>query len=219
LHLVQFQDAFAGFAGECSSTGVRIKFAFWTLNPHQIEVFGRYIKLMVTIPLDTGSQAPQIFKSRDMVACECSRLFTMGFSMKKMVLAVAVSLSVAGFSGYAQAGEQLALEQQALESLFPGHYEARVAGGYRMLIAAKDDGTMMGRAFGKEDKGQWVIRDEELCIAWSSWTRGKYKCGSITQNGDWFVATNSEDGEKMKFKAVDRREVYAARIGRKAARD
>jgi hypothetical protein len=139
--------------------------------------------------------------------------------MNKLILALAVSASAVSFTGAVHAGDQLTLESEALEGLFPGHYEARVAGGYRLLIAAKDDGTMMGRAFGKEDKGKWVVKDEELCISWRSWTSGKYKCGSITQNGDWFVATNSKDGEKMKFKPVDKREVYAARIGRRVARD
>ena len=135
------------------------------------------------------------------------------FAAATLMLALAVP-----FVGTAHSDETT-LQTTALEGLFPGHYEARVAGGYRLLIAAKEDGTMLGRAFGKEDKGKWVVKDEELCISWRSWTRGKYKCGTITQNGEWFVATNTKDGETMQFKPVDKREVYTAQIGRKAARD
>ena len=146
--------------------------------------------------------------------------------MKKLIITFAATILALSFAGVAQAeqpaglpADELSMEPDALEGLFPGHYEAHVAGGYRLLISAKDDGTMLGRAFGKEDKGVWVIKGEELCIAWRSWTSGKYKCGAITQNGDWFVATNSENGETMKFKAVNKRDVYAARVGRRASKD
>ena len=73
---------------------------------------------------------------------------------------------------------------------------------------------MMGRAFGKEDKGAWKLEDNKLCVAWRSWTRGKFKCGSIVQNGDWYVATNAEDGDTMQFRPVDKRVVMAAEVGR-----
>jgi hypothetical protein len=146
--------------------------------------------------------------------------------MKKLIITFAATMLALSFAGVAQAeqpaglsADELSMEPDALEGLFPGHYEAHVAGGYRLLISAKDDGTMLGRAFGKEDKGVWVIKGEELCIAWRSWTSGKYKCGAITQNGDWFVATNSENGETMKFKAINKRDVYAARVGRRASKD
>jgi|GEM_PF-2721398 len=146
--------------------------------------------------------------------------------MKKLFLTIAATMFALPLAGAVQAEqpaavpvEQLSLEPDFLEGLFPGHYEARVAGGYRLLIAANDDGTMLGRAFGKEDRGLWVIKDEELCIAWRSWTRGQYKCGAITQNGEWFVATNSQNGETMMFKPINKREVYTARVGRRASRD
>ncbi len=146
--------------------------------------------------------------------------------MKKLTVTFAATMLAFSLAGIAQAeqpadsqADELSMESEALEGLFPGHYEARVAGGYRLLISANDDGTMLGRAFGKEDKGVWVIKDQELCIAWRSWTRGEYKCGAITQNGDWFVATNSKNGETMKFKAINKRDVYAARVGRRASRD
>ncbi len=146
--------------------------------------------------------------------------------MKKLIVTFAATMLAFSFAGVAQAeqpagapADELSMESNALEGLFPGHYEARVAGGYRLLISAKGDGTMLGRAFGKEDRGVWVIKNEQLCIAWRSWTRGKYKCGAITQNGKWFVATNSKNGETMKFRAVNKRDVYTARVGRRASRD
>ncbi len=138
--------------------------------------------------------------------------------MKKFLAALVCSLPLA-MQTTVSVAEDLSLEPEAIEGLFPGHYEAQVAGGYRLLIAAKSDGTMMGRAFGREDKGKWVIKDEELCISWRSWTRGKYKCGSIMQNGEWYVATNTQDGETMKFKPVSKREVYSASVNTARVRD
>ena len=146
--------------------------------------------------------------------------------MKKPFLAIAATLFAFPLAGAVQAEQtasvpldQLTLETEALEGLFPGHYEARVAGGYRLLIAAREDGTMLGRAFGKEDRGVWVIKDEQLCIAWRSWTRGQYKCGAISQHGEWYVATSPQNGETMKFKPIDKRAVYTARVGRRVSRD
>lgn len=115
--------------------------------------------------------------------------------------------------------EEMALEPEAIAALFPGHYEARVAGGYKLLIAAREDGSMMGRAFGREDKGQWKLVDNQLCVAWRSWTSGKFKCGSIAQHGDWFVATSEKGDKTMKFRAVDKRTVMSAQVGRRVASD
>ena len=131
----------------------------------------------------------------------------------KLPALAAFAAAIAVFS-LSAAADDLSLEPEAIAALFPGHYEARVAGGYRLLIAAKEDGSMMGRAFGKEDKGAWKLEDNKLCVAWRSWTRGKFKCGSIVQNGDWYVATNAEDGDTMQFRPVDKRVVMAAEVGR-----
>lgn len=134
-------------------------------------------------------------------------------------LAAAALCAATALSCLPASANDLSLEPEAIAALFPGHYEARVAGGYRLMIAANEDGSMMGRAFGKEDKGAWKLEDDKLCVAWRSWTRGKFKCGSIVQNGDWYVAINAEDGDTMKFRPVDRRAVMAAQVGRKVAAD
>lgn len=137
-----------------------------------------------------------------------------------MIKSFAAALAAAAiFAVPAAHADELALEPEAIAALFPGHYEARVAGGYRLLIAAKEDGSMLGRAFGREDKGAWKLEDNKLCVAWRSWTRGKFKCGSIVQNGGWYVATNDKDGDKMQFRPVDKREMMTAEVGRKAGRD
>ena len=138
--------------------------------------------------------------------------------MRLSVFMRAMAVSSVVLAGSAQA-EETTLDNESISGLFPGHYEARVIGGYRMLIAAEEDGSMMGRAFGREDKGHWEVRENELCVAWLSWTRGKYKCGTITQEGDWFVATNGENGNTMHFRPVEKRDVYAARVGRRIAAD
>ena len=129
------------------------------------------------------------------------------------VLATGIALAAP-----AQAGEN-SLEPEAIAALFPGHYEARVAGGYKLMIAAREDGSMMGRAFGREDRGQWKLEDNRLCVAWRSWTSGKYKCGSIAQHGDWFVATSERGDKTMKFRAVDKRTVMSTKVGRRVASD
>jgi hypothetical protein len=140
--------------------------------------------------------------------------------MKKLglmaALATVLPLMMAAPSS---AEDDFTLEPEALANLFPGHYEARVAGGYKLMIAAREDGTMMGRAFGREDRGVWKLADNQLCVAWRSWTRGEFKCGSIVQHGEWFVAINANDGNTMRFKPVDKRDVYASRVGRRVARD
>jgi hypothetical protein len=129
------------------------------------------------------------------------------------VLATGIALAVP-----AQADE-VSLEPEAIAALFPGHYEARVAGGYKLMIAAREDGSMMGRAFGREDRGQWKLEDNRLCVAWRSWTSGKFKCGSIAQHGDWFVATSERGDKTMKFRAVDKRTVMSTKVGRRVASD
>jgi hypothetical protein len=68
------------------------------------------------------------------------------------VLATGIALAVP-----AQADE-VSLEPEAIAALFPGHYEARVAGGYKLMIAAREDGSMMGRAFGREDRASGSSR-------------------------------------------------------------
>ena len=136
----------------------------------------------------------------------------------KLPALAAFAAAIAVFSLPA-AADDLSLEPEAIAALFPGHYEARVAGGYRLLIAAKEDGSMMGRAFGKEDKGAWKLEDNKLCVAWRSWTRGKFKCGSIVQNGDWYVATNAEGSDTMQFRPVDRKVVMSVQVGQKSRSD
>ncbi|MEE4237314.1 MAG: hypothetical protein V2I51_11395 [Anderseniella sp.] len=130
--------------------------------------------------------------------------------------AIAAALAVSSLPATAN---DLSLEPEAIAALFPGHYEARVAGGYVLMIAAKEDGSMMGRAFGKEDKGVWKLEDDKLCVSWNSWTRGKFKCGSIVQNGDWYVAINAQGGDTMQFRPVDRRVVMSAQVGQKRRND
>ncbi len=136
--------------------------------------------------------------------------------MFKPFAAAMVATSLLAGAATAQDGT---LEPEAIEALFPGHYEAIVTGGYRLLIAAKEDGSLMGRAFGREDKGAWKMVDNELCVAWRSWTSGKFKCGSILQNGEWYVATDKTGDKTMRFRAIDKRVVMAAEVGRRAVRD
>lgn len=114
----------------------------------------------------------------------------------------ALGLAALCAGSLAASAGQATLDASAIQALFPGHYEASVAGGYILLISAHGDGSLDGRAFGREDKGRWEIAGDRLCVSWSQWTKGKPKCGDIAQVGSWFTATNAEDGEMLRFRAT-----------------
>jgi hypothetical protein len=100
-----------------------------------------------------------------------------------------------------QAG-QARLDAASIQQLFPGYYQAEVQGGYTLLIYAKTGGRLEGKAFGREDKGQWTIVGDQLCVSWKSWTKGQSKCGEIIRAGRWYIARNQQDGQLLRFSAI-----------------
>jgi hypothetical protein len=118
---------------------------------------------------------------------------------------LATCLLGAGFAATVLAPAALAagapMGATSIAGLFPGYYEAQVQ-GYTLLISATTDGSLHGKAFGREDTGRWQIVGDRLCVSWSQWTKGKNKCGDIVRNGSWYVATNAAEGEVLRFTAI-----------------
>jgi hypothetical protein len=103
--------------------------------------------------------------------------------------------ALVAFTGAATAGT---LDGGSIKRLFPGRFEAKVQ-GYTVYFAGFGNGTLKGQAYGRQDKGVWFVKGNTLCVAFRDWTKGKAKCGQITQQGGWFVANNTE-GEVLKFR-------------------
>ena len=123
--------------------------------------------------------------------------------MKPFSLVVAVSAALIVSTETTQAADENqapALAAEELQELFPGNYEAEVA-GYDMLITGSSNGTLKGQAFSRKDDGRWWVTEDTLCVAWSNWTDGKPMCGVITRQGDWYHSQN-EEGEGMRFRRI-----------------
>lgn len=121
--------------------------------------------------------------------------------MKTTVLAAAAAMGMLCLASSAQAGDQ-SLSAASIQGLFPGYYKAEVMGGYTLLIAAKSNGRLEGRAFGNEDKGKWTVVGDRLCVSWSRWTDGKTKCGDIVKSGSWYVARNDNNEQLLRFTTI-----------------
>jgi len=121
--------------------------------------------------------------------------------MKTTVFAAAAAMGMLCLAASAQAGDQ-SLNAGAIQGLFPGYYKAEVMGGYTLLIAAKANGRLEGKAFGHEDKGRWTVVGDRLCVSWSRWTDGKSKCGDIVKSGSWFIARNDKNEPLLRFASI-----------------
>ncbi len=124
--------------------------------------------------------------------------------MKRVSVMVAACAALIIGTDATQATDQnevAALAAEELQQLFPGKYEAEVA-GYDMLITGSSNGTLKGQAFSRKDDGRWWVNEGALCVAWSNWTDGKPMCGVITRQGEWYFSQNKK-GEGMRFRRVE----------------
>jgi hypothetical protein len=126
--------------------------------------------------------------------------------MRRFLTAAFAVLFVSLVADGADAGQRLTpkygrlVPTQALKALFPGRFEAIVQGGYHLSIDARRNGTLKARAIlGISDKGRWVVRRSDLCIAFAKWTKGKAKCGTVRQAGAWYIASK-RGTERFRFK-------------------
>ena len=86
----------------------------------------------------------------------------------------------------------------SIRGLFPGTFEAQVD-GYRVQFTGFKNGTLKGESYGRLHRGRWFVKADELCVAWTQWTKGQAKCGAISQQSGWFVASSAW-GEMLKFR-------------------
>lgn len=98
--------------------------------------------------------------------------------------------------------DEVRLDPASIHDLFPGYYRAEVYGGYTLLIAARANGRLDGKAFGRMDKGKWRIVGDRLCVVWQHWTNGATQCGRIVSADGWYVAYAKDQSELLRFKAI-----------------
>jgi hypothetical protein len=119
----------------------------------------------------------------------------------KHQVALLAAFAAASLTGAANA-DGTRLNSASIHDLFPGYYEAEVYGGYTLLIAARANGRLDGKAFGRSDKGEWQIVGDRLCVLWMQWTSGEAKCGRIMRTNGWYVAYSRDEGQLLRFKSI-----------------
>jgi hypothetical protein len=87
-----------------------------------------------------------------------------------------------------------ALTQVELQKLFPGTFTAVVHGAWTLTFTAKGNGTLIGAMTGKQDSGQWSLRDGKLCVMLTTWTHGKSACSAVVADSGWYR------GQGIKFR-------------------
>lgn len=114
-----------------------------------------------------------------------------------------VAAALAGFGMFVAAGEAGAasLGGGDIARIFPGQFEAKVK-GYRVFFTGTKGGKLNGVAYGQQDSGRWFVKGTSLCVTFTRWTKGEAKCGTISQQGGWFVASSGE-GEVLKFRRAE----------------
>jgi hypothetical protein len=112
----------------------------------------------------------------------------------------ATLIGAAAITGSA-AAEAGSLGRSEIARIFPGQFEAKVK-GYRVSFSGSRGGALAGIAYGQQDKGHWFMKGAALCVSFEKWTKGEAKCGQISQEGGWYVASSSE-GEVLKFRRTD----------------
>ncbi len=93
------------------------------------------------------------------------------------------------------------LGRAEVAQLFPGQFEAKVK-GYRVSFSGSSNGHISGTAYGQQDTGRWYLKGSSLCVSFEKWTKGEARCGKISQQGGWYVASGN-GGEVLKFRRTD----------------
>jgi hypothetical protein len=71
------------------------------------------------------------------------------------------------------------LKPTEVKKLFPGSYVVRIFNTFDLNVTMRSNGTIIGSARGRTDKGTWSVSGNQLCIAWSTWTKGKKGCSAL----------------------------------------
>jgi hypothetical protein len=115
--------------------------------------------------------------------------------------ALAAGVIAAAALPLASLAEAAPLARSEVTKLFPGQFEAQVK-GYRVNFTGSRGGSITGVAYGQQDTGRWFMKGSALCVSFDKWTKGEAKCGRISQQGGWYVASSS-DGDVLKFRRTD----------------
>ncbi|WP_374332106.1 hypothetical protein [Aestuariivirga sp.] len=118
--------------------------------------------------------------------------------LRSALAAGVIAAAALPLAGLAQAAP---LARSEVTKLFPGQFEAQVK-GYRVNFTGTRGGSITGVAYGQQDTGHWYMKGSSLCVAFDKWTKGEAKCGRISQQGGWYVASSS-DGDVLKFRRTD----------------
>lgn len=120
-----------------------------------------------------------------------------------MTIRTALAASLIGAAALTTAASAQAgsLGRAEITKLFPGQFEAQVK-GYRVNFTGSRGGAIAGSAYGQQDTGRWYVKGSSLCVAFDKWTKGKAKCGEISQQNGWYVASGN-GGEVLKFRRTD----------------
>lgn len=64
------------------------------------------------------------------------------------------------------------------------------------------DGRIVARSGSKVDTGRWKVKGNALCVAFRTWTHGRFRCGLVARTGDgWFVGMFRDNGEpRLRFR-------------------
>lgn len=118
--------------------------------------------------------------------------------LRSALAAGVIAAAALPLAGLAQAAP---LARSEVTKLFPGQFEAQVK-GYRVNFTGSRGGSITGVAYGQQDTGRWFMKGSALCVSFDKWTKGEAKCGRISQQGGWYVASSS-DGDVLKFRRTD----------------
>lgn len=71
------------------------------------------------------------------------------------------------------------LKPNEVTKLFPGSYVVRIFNMFDLNVTMRANGTIVGKAKGRSDKGTWSVAGNQLCISWSTWTKGRNNCSPL----------------------------------------
>ena len=103
--------------------------------------------------------------------------------MRKVILGISLVLIVGAGGAEAQrqylSGAELKKLRGVYRVIWKDEHEARV-----QLHA---DGRLVARSGTKVDTGRWKVEGNALCVAFRTWTQGKFRCGLVARGKDgWY---------------------------------
>lgn len=102
-----------------------------------------------------------------------------------MIAKTITCAALVGFFASVNVAGAEALSTQQISKLFPGRYQVEIFGKFDLRVNMRANGTISGVAGKYSDTGKWSVENNTLCIAWSTWTKGKKGCSALRKNGAW----------------------------------